>query len=239
MSMFDEKQRNKSRLEEEEFIESFQKLAGVVTGEKSGGDPPKSESLLLHSVMEDLGRCLNVRVPYSSNPEQTEEWYRETVFRPQGIMWRTVQLEDDWYEDAIGVMLGSFADGTPVVLMPAGSRGCLYRDRETGRRIRVTRKNASQFRPDATVYYRSFPTRKIDMGDVWDFVWASLSRREILTVVAAAVGVQLLSMVSPVMTKLLTSKVVAFRDQNLLAVILFVLLFASAAVFPAGRSSAS
>lgn len=231
MSMFDEKQRQKTALEDEKFIESFQKLAGVVVGEKNGEDLPKSESLRLFGVMEDLGRCLNVTIPYSSNPEQSEEWYQETVFRPQGIMWRTVQLEDDWYEDAIGVMLGSFTDGTPIALQPAGTRGCLFRDRETGRRVRVTRQNASQFRPEATLYYRTFPTRKIEMSDVWEFIRKSTTRPDNLAVVAAAVGVQILSMISPVMTKLLTSKVVAFQDQNLLIVILFVLLFVSAASF--------
>lgn len=230
MSTFDERQRAKGKLEDEMLIESFYKLANVVVKKPVGG-APGSERLQMAAAMDDLGSCLNVTIPYASNPDLTEEWYQEECFRPQGIMWRTVQLKESWYEDAIGAMLGSLADGTPVVLMPAGSRGCLYRDPETGRKVRVTRANAGLFRPEATLYYRPLPQRKIDMGDVWAFIWKCMSRREVLAVLAATVAVTLLSMVSPYMTKLLTSSVVETSDQLLLTAILFVLILVSVAYF--------
>ena len=211
------------------FIDAFRKLAGVVVG-NTGGESP-DERLEMIRVMDELGRYLNISIPYTSNLDLTEAWYQEECFRPQGIMWRTVQLKENWYEDAIGVMVGSFIDGPPVVLIPRGTKGCLYRDPETGKKVRVTRKNASLFRPEATLYYRPFPSRKIDMHDIWSFVRKSLSRTEVLLVIGAVIAVQLLSMITPMMTKLLTSVVIEFENESLLTVILFVLLCVSVASF--------
>ena len=230
MSMFDERQRLKGELEDEMLVESFYKLASVVAT-KTVGVASASERVQMAAAMDDLGSCLNVPIPSTSNPDLTEEWYQEECFRPQGIMWRSVELKGTWYEDAIGVMLASLKDGTPVVLIPAGGKGYQYRDPETGRKVRVTQKSADLFQSEATLYYRAFPQRKIVMGDVWAFIWKCFSRREILAVLVATVAVTLLSMVSPYMTKLLTSSVVDTSDDHLLAVILFVLVLVSVAYF--------
>ena len=137
MGIFDERIQKKNRLEDEMFVEAFQKLAGVVVGQKAE-NALESERLRMLSVMEELGKSLNISIPYASNPEPTVEWYQEHYFRPQGIMWRSVRLKENWYEDAAGVMLGFLKDGRPVALIPAWDRGCFYKDLDSGRRMRVT-----------------------------------------------------------------------------------------------------
>ena len=230
MGLLDDKLRTKNRLEDEMFAEAFQKLAGVVVGEKTDSTL-ESERLRMLSAMEELGQSLNISIPYTSNPEPTVEWYQEHYFRPQGIMWRDVQLKGSWYEDAMGVMLGFLQDGRPVALSPAWNRGCFYKDPYTGRRVRITPALAEQFRPGAILYYRSLPLRKIDTKDLWGFIRASISSRELLALFAATVAVLLLGMVTPMMTKLLTSNVTQFSDLRLLTVVLFVLLLVTAASF--------
>ena len=89
------------------FEDAFRKLAGVVTGEKRDS-LSASERLRMLFALEDLGKGLNITVPYNPNAELNEEWYREQYFRPQGIMWRPVRLKDRWYEDAVGVMMATF-----------------------------------------------------------------------------------------------------------------------------------
>ena len=87
MGIFDERIQKKNRLEDEMFVEAFQKLAGVVAGQKAE-NTLESERLRMLSVMEELGKSLHISIPYTSNPEPTVEWYQEHYFRPQGIMWR-------------------------------------------------------------------------------------------------------------------------------------------------------
>lgn len=212
------------------FVEAFRKLSGIVAG-KSPDSALDSERLRLRSAMEDLGKSLNISIPYTSNPEPTIAWYQEHYFRPQGIMWRPVQLKEKWYEDAVGVMLAFLDDGRPVALIPAWNSGCFYKDPDSGRRIRITPKLAARFKPEATLYYRPLPMRKIDTRDIWDFIRASVSYKEILALFAATVVALLLGMVTPMMTKRLTSSVTQLADLRLLTVILFILLFVTAASF--------
>ena len=229
MGIFDERIQKKNRLEDEMFVEAFQKLAGVVVGQKAGSTA-ESERLRMRSVMEELGKSLHISIPYTSNPEPTVEWYQEHYFRPQGIMWRSVRLKENWYEDAVGVMLGFLQDGRPVALIPAWDRGCFYKDLDSGRSIRVTSKLAEQFQ-EAILYYRPLPMRKIDTKDIFDFIRSSVSSGELLMLLAATVAALRLGMVTPVMTKVLTSNVTRFGDIRLLRVILVILLLVTAAGF--------
>ena len=212
------------------FEEAFQKLAGVVADNEADSFH-RSERLRLFAAMEALGRILNISIPYTSNPEPTVEWYQEHYFRPQGIMWRTVQLSGSWYRDAMGVMLGFFEDGRPVVLFPAWNSGCFYKDPDTGRRLRVTPALAKRLRPEATLYYRPLPMRKLVGRDIWEYVRSSVSPAELLLLLAATVAALLLGMVTPAMTKLLTANVAQLSDLRLLSVILLVLLLVTGAAF--------
>lgn len=212
------------------FQQAFRKLAGVVTGGKADSSSD-SESLQLLGAMEELGRSLNITVPYTPNAGLTAEWYQEEYFRPQGIMWRPVQLKGSWYEDAVGCMLAVLQDGRSVALIPAWNRGCYYRDPDSGNRIRVTKELADKFQPEATLYYRPLPMREIGMRDIWEYVREACSPAELLMLVVATVTTLLLGMVTPAMTKLLTSNVAQFGDLHMLSVILLILLLVTGAAF--------
>ena len=230
MGLFDERLQQKNRLEAEMFEEAVQKLAGVVVGEKADGTSENARLRLL-SAMEAVVQSLNISVPYALNAELTEEWYQEQYFRPQGVMWRPVQLKGSWYEDAVGVMFAKLKNGSPVALLPAWDRGCVYVDPDTGRRVRVTATLADRFQPEATLYYRPLPVRKLCAKDIWVYIRASVSPAELMALLAATLTALLLGMATPVMTKLLTSNVTQFGDLRLLSVILLVLLLVTGAVF--------
>lgn len=111
-----------------------------------------------------------------------------------------------------------------------GQRG-FYKDLESGRRIRVTSGLAEQFRQEAILYYRPLPMRKVDTKDIFDFIRSLFTSRELLMLLAATIATLLLGMVTPVMTKVLTSQVKQFGDMRLLTVILVILLLVTAAGF--------
>ena len=230
MGQFEERQKLKNRLDDEMLAESVQQLGSVVSDAKTRGGN-NSERLYLIHVVEDLGRYLDLRIPYSSNPDVTIDWYHEEFFRPQGIAWRTVKLKAGWYEDACGVMLGTFSDGRPVVFHPSGWSGYSYIDPDTGRKIRITQKNAGLFQSEATLYYRPLPMRKITQKDIWAYIRKSVSLWDFLALIAATIVSMLLGMITPAMTSLLLSEVVESKDLRLLAVIFAVLFIITIAVF--------
>ena len=65
MSIFDDRQKEKSRLEDEMFTEAFQNLANVVTGEKTAG-ASYSERLRTMDVMEELVRFTILTRPHAN-----------------------------------------------------------------------------------------------------------------------------------------------------------------------------
>lgn len=230
MGLFDDRQKNKHILEDNMFREAYRKLAGVVTGNNKTS-PSDSEHLKMLGTIEDIAVALNITIPYTSNAEPDVKWYQEQYFRPQGVMWRKVKLNGNWFNDAVGVMLAFFEDGTPVALIPAWDKGCCYNDPETGRKVRVTSELAKRFRPEATLYYRPLPMRKIGPKDIWQYICSSCSLVELLLLTGLTVLVTLLGLVTPAMTKVLTSNVAEFRDLHMLMVITLILLLITGAAF--------
>ena len=85
----------------------------------------------------------------------------EFLMRPYGIMRRTVKLEDGWYRDAVGAMLGTLServDGSWRSFRPVLS-GYSFFDYETGKARRITRKNQHLFDDEAIAFYKPFPSR--------------------------------------------------------------------------------
>ena len=230
MGSFDERQRQKIRLEDEMVVESVQRLADVVADVDVRG-ALKSPELKLSSAMKDLGRVLHVPLPAFYDVGMSAEEYQELYFRPAGIMWRKVLLKDRWYEDAAGVMLGTLKDGTPVALIPASGRGYRYRNPESGKTVRVTRANAGALQPEAMLYYRALPTRAISRRDIRDFIQSCVSPWDGLLLVAATLAVILLGMITPAMTNLLLSQVTKTANVRLLWTVFVILLIAAAASF--------
>ena len=225
MSIFDEQIKKRNQLETELFTESYRKLAEVVTGDKNGLKFDQG-MLLDRRVIEDIAEVLNITVPYSSNEDYSVQYYLDGLFRPRGVMWREVRLEDRWYTDAMGVMLGSLEDGRHVALIPRGS-GYVYRDPDTGNKIAVNPLNAKKIQRDATLFYRPLPLRPLKIHDIVSFICKCSSLSDVLLYVAASIAVVLLGMVTPAMTKVLFSTVVDTVNRRLLVSIFILLIVAS------------
>ena len=224
--MFDEQIKKKNQMEKELFTESYQKLAQVVTGEKKalsfGG------SLLRNRrVVEDIAEQLNIKVPYSSNEDYTIQYYLDELFRPQGIMWREIRLREKWFNNAMGVMLGSLEDGQKIALIPNGLNGYAYRDPDTGAKVRVTGMNAKKIQRDAVLFYRPLPQHELKARDIISYMRKCSSVHDVVLYVIATIAVVLLGMVTPAMTQILFSSVVPTGNSKLLLGI-FILLIVTA-----------
>ena len=230
MGLLAERQKMKSALEDEMLVGAFQELAGVVS-DNTVHTESAGESLKILNALRDLENFLNIRTPSFPVPGLSIESYQEEYLRPQGIMWRKVLLKEKWYEDAAGVMLGSFHDGTPVALIPSRNTGYTCKDPDTGKTIRINSENTGNFQQEAVLYYRALPARQIGMKDIRDFILRCVSISEVLRLVGATLMVMLLSMITPFMTSYLVSGVAPNQDLKLLNVILVILIVVTAAIF--------
>ena len=81
----------------------------------------RDDRVLTGSALEKIMRYY--RLHYEEAPEsvKTLDEQLEHVLYPQGMMYRRVRLEDDWYKRAVGAYLGFRSDnGAPLALIPSG-----------------------------------------------------------------------------------------------------------------------
>ena len=140
MGWFDEQIKQRKQNDEDIFADSFLNLAGSVLGTKISS-AMKDERQLIKNAIDEILKFYHIKsreIPDSIS-EVNEQL--EYLMRPYGIMRRTVTLDEGWYKDAIGAMLGiRKSDQSVVALLPNGIKGYRFLDRESGTYIKVDKK---------------------------------------------------------------------------------------------------
>ena len=216
MGWFDEQIRDRRQYDDEAFSEAFANMASAVMGRRISA-AVSDDRRAAKSAIDDILKYCGVKsreVPDSITDVNEQLEY---LLRPYGIMRRTVRLEDGWYRDAIGVMLGSFREsGKAVALIPGGLSGYTYYDPETGRRKRIGRKEQHLFGEEAVVFYKPFPLKKLSLSALTGYIVRTLSASDYIMIALATLALSLLGMLSPVISKLLFAQVLPSGSVRLL-----------------------
>ena len=216
MGWFDEQIRDRRQYDDEAFSEAFANMASAVMGRRISA-AVSDDRRAAKTAIDDILKYCGVKsrgVPDSITDVNEQLEY---ILRPYGIMRRTVRLEDGWYRDAIGVMLGSFREsGKAVALIPGGLSGYTYYDPETGRRKRIGRKEQHLFGEEAVVFYKPFPLKKLSLSALTEYIVRTLSASDYIMIALATLALSLLGMLSPVISKLLFAQVLPSGSVRLL-----------------------
>lgn len=216
MGWFDEQIRDRRQYDDEAFSEAFANMASAVMGRRISAavsDDRRAAKTAIDDILKYCG-VKSREVPDSITDVNEQLEY---ILRPYGIMRRTVRLEDGWYRDAIGVMLGSFREsGKAVALIPGGLSGYTYYDPETGRRKRIGRKEQHLFGEEAVVFYKPFPLKKLSLSALTGYIVRTLSASDYIMIALATLALSLLGMLSPVISKLLFEQVLPSGSVRLL-----------------------
>ena len=216
MGWFDEQIRDRRQYDDEAFSEAFANMASAVMGRRISAavsDDRRAAKTAIDDILKYCG-VKSREVPDSITDVNEQLEY---ILRPYGIMRRTVRLEDGWYRDAIGVMLGSFREsGKAVALIPGGLSGYTYYDPKTGRRKRIGRKEQHLFGEEAVVFYKPFPLKKLSLSALTGYIVRTLSASDYIMIALATLALSLLGMLSPVISKLLFEQVLPSGSVRLL-----------------------
>ena len=132
-------------------------------------------------------------------------------------MRRTVILGKGWYKDAVGAMLGvRKSDGGVVALIPTGLTGYSYTDTETGKRVKIKRKNEGLFEEEAIAFYKPLPLKKLGITDLLRYILETLSPADFVLTGVSALSITLIGMLSPKLNNLLFSDVIENGSMRLL-----------------------
>ena len=186
-------------------------LGSKVTGSLSDG------SAAAKSSIDEILKYYHVKsreVP--DNIKDTNEQL-EYLMRPYGIMRRTVRLEKGWYRDAVGAMLGVMKEsGRVVALIPAGFSGYCYIDPDSGKKIKINRRNQRLFDSEAIAFYKPFPLKKIGLGSVAKYIAETLSAADFALIALATLALSLIGMLSPKLNNILFAAVLPSGSVRLL-----------------------
>lgn len=135
-------------------------------------------------------------------------------------MRRTVTLEEGWYRDAVGAMLGVLREsGRVVALIPTGISGYSYFDYDTGKRKKINHKNQQLFEAEAIAFYKPFPLKKISLPSLASYIVRTLSASDFVMIALATLALSLIGMFSPMISKLLFDRVLMSGSVRLLIAI--------------------
>lgn len=216
MGWFDEQIKQRKRNDDAVFAEAFVGIADAVLGSKMSAAFESDEHKATNAIDEILKY-------YKIKPREVPDTVKglnnrlEYLLRPHGIMRRNVTLEDGWYKDAIGAMLGTRTDdGSVVVFLPKGITGYVYFDAPTGQWIRVNKKTAALFNREALCFYKPFPLQKLTGAALLRYLWETLSPADIFMVLLATLAVSAMGLLGPKLNNILFSTVVESGNMRLL-----------------------
>ena len=216
MGWFDEQIKLRKKKDHDAFDRTFLRIACAVTGNKKALSGLGAEERAQNAVDEILSyyHTDSVEIPPKID---TPEKRLEYALNRSGIMYRTVELEESWYKDAFGAMLGFWKeDHEPVALLPFGLSHYRYYDNETGEYSLVSEKSRELFEKEAYAFYRPFPLKKLRLIDLGRYILGILEPSDYILVVLATLIVTLSGMLTPRINYFLFSKVIDNPSMSLL-----------------------
>lgn len=221
MGWFDEQIRDRKHNDDEAFAEAFANIASAITGRKIEASLNNDRAVTKDAIDEIL-RYYHVKSSEAPDWISDVNEQLEYLMRPYGIMRRTIKLEDGWYRDAIGAMLGVLREsGRVVALIPTGLSGYSYFDYDTGKRKKINHKNQHLLEAEAIAFYKPFPLKKISLPSLAAYIVRTLSASDFVMIALATLALSLIGMISPMISKLLFDRVLPSGNTRLLVAITF------------------
>ncbi len=230
MGWFDEQIKQRMESDQNILEDSFFRIASAVM-DRWSVDRLEDNRLIAREALDDILKYYHQKPAEIPDDIQDVTEQMEYALRPVGLMTREVELEDNWQNDAYGPMLGYLKDsGTTVALLPGTVFGYYFKDPVTGKRTRITQRNAKRFSRDALCFYRPLPMKKLGIPDLLMYMRKSISYGDILLIVLATLMVNLVGMIEPRVYNLVTGTVLRDKRLNLMigmAIFLLCSAFAS------------
>lgn len=216
MGWFDEQIKQRKQSDNDVFADSFVNIAGAVMGSRVSA-ALNDERQITKNAFDEILKYYHVKTCEIPDNIKDRNEQLEYLLRPHGIMRRVVTLGKGWYQDAVGAMLGvRKSDGAIVALIPTGLSGYSYTDMETGKRVKINRKNEGLFEEEAVAFYKPLPLKKLGISDLVRYMLETLSPSDFVLAAASTLGITLVGMLSPKLNNLLFSTVIEDGSIRLL-----------------------
>ena len=229
MGWFDEQIKERKKKDDDVFAAAFAGIADAVLGEKisSAFD---SDTQKAKNAIDSILRFYHVKTQEVPDSIKDLNEQLEYLMRPYGIMRRSVKLEKGWYKDACGAMLGvKKSDGSAVAFIPTGLSGYSYLDQDSGKYVKINRKNENLFEDEAIAFYKPFPIEKLNIPIILRYILEILSFSDFVLIGLGTLAVTLIGMLTPKLNNLLMGTVVDIGRMRLFTAIIIFMICANIA----------
>lgn len=216
MGWFDEQIKLRKKNDDAILEEAFVGLADAVLGTKM------SETFKSNVEKAD-GAIDEILKYYKIKPVEVPDNFKnlndrlEFLLRPHGIMRRNINLENGWYKNAIGAILGTRKDdSSAVAFIPKGLSGYMFFDAPSGKWIKLSKKNEKLFETEAICFYKPFPLKKLTLPLLMRYIVETLSVADIMLVVLATFAVSAIGLLTPKLNSILFGTVVENQSLRML-----------------------
>ena len=169
MGWFDEQIRHRINSDQEAFEDSIFGLSASVIGRKAAKEL-NNDRHVTRAAIDEIIKYFGYK-PESSFNDIQEELDLTAILRPYGIMYRDVELDEEWYKEAYGPMLGRIKEtGAMVALLPKPFKGYSYYDYSSGKEILVGKRNVEDISFEAICFYKPLPGKKLGIGDLLSYM---------------------------------------------------------------------
>ncbi|MBR2765133.1 MAG: ATP-binding cassette domain-containing protein [Blautia sp.] len=202
MNWFDEQIRQRVTVDDQLFSDVLHEAADTVLGKQHAY--MQDDRVLTADTLEKILRYYHLK--YQKVPETITdlEDQMEYILHPQGMMYRRIKLDGNWYNDAIGAFLGfRQEDGSPVALIPSFPFGYRCYDPSAGETYWITRKSMKKIREDAYCFYHPFPQTKLSIPMLFRYIVDCLHFSDIALIVSVTLLTTLVANILPDLTSLL------------------------------------
>ena len=225
MSLFENQIEQRAILDERSLQDTYRQLGEAVAGHGKVHAALNDDHVKAQSAFEEIYHYYRVTPEKPAvEPADMEELLRYQL-EPTGLRHRAVRLDEKWYRQASGAMLGVTVDGDPVALIPNSWMGYHYIDPQTGHRVRVNRRVAlDRLSGEALCFYKPFPAKKLTLRDLARYCLEQFTWADVLALVLATLALTLLGLVMPAANQILLGQVVPLKERSLLVPVALVLL---------------
>ncbi|MBR0970615.1 NHLP bacteriocin export ABC transporter permease/ATPase subunit [Bradyrhizobium sp. Bra64] len=201
---------NRNALAASQSMEAFDRLSGIIVRRFDHDAVDASYSDRLAGACQIVGNAMRTPIAISGRIDGSPQDFPSLaqIAQDARLRLRQVLLRSDWWRTDAGPLVGWVGEQRkPVALVYEPGRGYVMIDPLTKARRLVDRSLATQFAPEAAMFYPPLPSRSLKFSDLLQFA-LRYARGSGLRIAAAVVVIGLLSLVTPFVTNLLISSII-------------------------------
>lgn len=216
MGWFDEQIKERIRTDNETVAQSFARMKASVVGNSAIDAAFRNDREKAEDALETVFHYYHIKKQKIPKSLTNVNDILEYAMRPSGIMRKSVLLKEKWYEDAVGVFLGTKKDGELIALVPDKFKGYYYYDASLGKKVHINRNTAKEISEEAFCFYKPLPQREIGIKDLLIFIVQSLSIKDFVALGLATLFITFLGFISPAINNFIFSELITSGSLSLL-----------------------